>query len=138
MGHVAVGLVAPHRAQRGAGMPGSRCQHNEHTGGLPGSIPRAQRAQRRGTIAFDAARWIDQNPDAFIEELTHIINDPNITIEKIMGFTPAVSTPDNPLYRLIETVLDEHYPGAVIVPGVTTGFTDSQNPIGTLAQRYIA
>ena len=76
-------------------------------------------------IELDCRLLPDQNPDEFIEELTHIINDPNVTIEKIMGFTPAVSTPDNPLFRLIETVYEDHFPGAVIVPGVATGFTDS-------------
>jgi acetylornithine deacetylase/succinyl-diaminopimelate desuccinylase-like protein len=48
-----------------------------------------------------------------------------VEIEKIMGFTPAVSTPDNPLYRLIESVYERHFPAAVVVPGVATGFTDS-------------
>ena len=76
-------------------------------------------------IELDCRLLPDQNPDEFIEELALIINDPNVEIEKIMGFTPAVSTPDNPLYRLIETVYDDHFPGAVVVPGVTTGFTDS-------------
>jgi acetylornithine deacetylase/succinyl-diaminopimelate desuccinylase-like protein len=76
-------------------------------------------------IELDCRLLPDQNPEEFIEELTHIINDPNITIEKIMGFTPAVSTPDNPLFRLIEEVYEDHFPGAVIVPGVATGFTDS-------------
>lgn len=76
-------------------------------------------------IELDCRLLPDQNPDEFIEELTHIINDPNVSIEKIMGFTPAVSSPDNPLFRLIEDVYDEHFPGSVIVPGVATGFTDS-------------
>jgi acetylornithine deacetylase/succinyl-diaminopimelate desuccinylase-like protein len=76
-------------------------------------------------IELDCRLLPDQDPDKFIEELTHIINDPNVTIEKIMGFTPAVSTPDNPLFRLIEVVYEDHFPGSVIVPGVATGFTDS-------------
>jgi acetylornithine deacetylase/succinyl-diaminopimelate desuccinylase-like protein len=76
-------------------------------------------------IELDCRLLPDQDPDAFIEELTHIINDPEVTIEKIMGFTPAVSTPDNPLYRLIEETYERHFPGSVVVPGVTTGFTDS-------------
>ncbi len=76
-------------------------------------------------IELDCRLLPDQNPEEFIEELTHIINDPNVTIEKIMGFTPAVSTPDNPLFRMIEDVYEDHFPGSVIVPGVATGFTDS-------------
>jgi len=76
-------------------------------------------------IELDCRLLPDQDPDAFMEELTHIINDPNVTIEKIMGFTPAVSTPDNPLFRLIEDIYGKHFPGSVVVPGVATGFTDS-------------
>ena len=76
-------------------------------------------------IELDCRLLPDQDPDEFLEELVHIINDPNVTIEKIMGFTPAVSSPDNPLYRLIGDVYDEYFPGVVVVPGVTTGFTDS-------------
>ena len=76
-------------------------------------------------LELDCRLLPDQDPDRFMEELGVIINDPNVAIEKIMGFTPAVSTPDNPLYRLIETVMEDHFPGAVVVPGVTTGFTDS-------------
>ncbi len=77
------------------------------------------------SIELDCRLLPDQNPDEFMEELVHIINDPNVSIEKIMGFTPAVSTPDNPLFRLIEKIYEDHFPGSVIVPGVATGFTDS-------------
>ena len=76
-------------------------------------------------IELDCRLLPDQNPEQFIEELSVIINDPQVNIEKIMGFTPAVSTPDNPLYRLIEDISEQHFPGSVVVPGVTTGFTDS-------------
>ena len=61
----------------------------------------------------------------FIEELTIVINDPNITIERLMAFTPAVSSSDSELYKLIETLLAERHPGATVLPGVSTGFTDS-------------
>jgi acetylornithine deacetylase/succinyl-diaminopimelate desuccinylase-like protein len=76
-------------------------------------------------IELDCRLLPDQDPEAFMEELALIINDPEVTIEKIMGFTPAVSTPDNPLYRLIETVYADHFDDPSVVPGVTTGFTDS-------------
>jgi len=76
-------------------------------------------------LELDCRLLPDQDPQQFVEELALIINDPNIDIEKIMGFTPAVSSPDNPLYELIEAVYEQHYPGSWIVPGVTTGFTDS-------------
>jgi acetylornithine deacetylase/succinyl-diaminopimelate desuccinylase-like protein len=76
-------------------------------------------------LELDCRLLPDQDPDLFIEELGLIINDPNVEIEKLMGFTPAVSSQDTPLYELIESVYESFYPGAWVVPGVATGFTDS-------------
>lgn len=67
----------------------------------------------------------DQDPAAFITTLEGIINDPSVSIERIMGFTPAVSSTDTPLYRAIETVVARHFPGATVIPTVQSGFTDS-------------
>ncbi len=67
----------------------------------------------------------DQDHAAFIQELHRIFNDPGLKIEQIMGFTPAVSSTDNPLYKAITDVTLRHYPKANIVPEVSTGFTDS-------------
>ena len=67
----------------------------------------------------------DQDPEAFVRELAAALNDPGITITKIMGFTPAVSSIDTPLYRGIVDVVHRHFPDANIVPAVSTGFTDS-------------
>lgn len=67
----------------------------------------------------------DQEPQAFIEQLSVIINDPAIEIEVIMGFTPAVSSTDTELYRAIETVSARHFPRGKVVPSVSSGFTDS-------------
>ncbi len=76
-------------------------------------------------IELDCRLLPDQDPDRFVEELAIIINDPEISIEKIMGFTPAVSSASNRLYETITAVYRKHFPGAAVVPGVTTGFTDS-------------
>ena len=77
------------------------------------------------SIELDCRLLPDQDPEQFIRELALIVNDANIDIEKIMGFTATASSTDTPLYRLIEKTLVEHFPGATIIPGVTTGFTDS-------------
>ena len=66
----------------------------------------------------------DQDPEAFLQELTAIINDPHITIQKIMGFTPAVSRTDTPLFEVLANVADEVF-GATVIPIVAGGFTDS-------------
>lgn len=82
-------------------------------------IPPEARAQ------IDCRLLPDQDPAAFTRELQSVINDPQISIEKIMGFTPAVSSTDTPLYRAIESTIRRHFPAANITPSVQTGFTDS-------------
>ncbi len=77
------------------------------------------------SMELDCRLLPDQDPDQFISELALIINDVNIEIEKIMGFTPAVSSADTPLYRLIEKTYEKHFPGVHTIPGVSGGFTDS-------------
>ena len=67
----------------------------------------------------------DEDRAAFLREFTAVINDPAIRIEQIIGFTPAVSSRDNPLYRAIEAAIRRRYPGASVAPSVQTGFTDS-------------
>ena len=41
-----------------------------------------------------------------------------------MGFTPATSRTDTPLFRVIANVAEEQY-GAELIPTVAGGFTDS-------------
>jgi len=67
----------------------------------------------------------DQDQPAFMREMTAVINDPAIRIERIMGFTAAVSPTDNPLYRAIAEVTARHFPKATVTPAIQTGFTDS-------------
>lgn len=77
------------------------------------------------SLEIDCRLLPDQDHDAFIEQLRTVINDPQITIERLMAFTPAVSRTDTPLYGLIETLVDERGDDARVVPSVSTGFTDS-------------
>jgi acetylornithine deacetylase/succinyl-diaminopimelate desuccinylase-like protein len=67
----------------------------------------------------------EQDPDEFLDQLTAIIDDDAISIERIMGFTPAISSADTRLYRVIESLTAEYYPEATIAPSVVAGFTDS-------------
>ncbi len=66
----------------------------------------------------------DQDPKAFTAELGSVLG-PDVEIEQIMGFTPAVSTTDTDLYRILKDVTLETFPGAQFVPQVQGGFTDS-------------
>lgn len=67
----------------------------------------------------------DQDRSVFLAELASAIDDPGIRVEQIMGFTPAVSSAETPLYRTLVAVTRKYFPGAAIVPQVSTGFTDS-------------
>ncbi|HKJ01647.1 MAG TPA: M20/M25/M40 family metallo-hydrolase, partial [Longimicrobiales bacterium] len=66
----------------------------------------------------------DQDPQAFIAELRDVLG-PEVEIEVLMGFTPAVSSADTDLFRIIRDVTLETFPGADFVPQVLGGFTDS-------------
>ncbi len=67
----------------------------------------------------------EQDPDAFLQELTAIIDDDAIAIERIMGFSPAVSPANTRLFEVIERLTAEYFPDARVVPSVMSGFTDS-------------
>ena len=74
---------------------------------------------------IDCRTLPDQDHDAFVDELVAVLNDPTIRIEKIMGFTAAVSPQDNTVYRTMVDVTRKHFPQASVIPLVQTGFTDS-------------
>lgn len=67
----------------------------------------------------------EQDPEAFLQELEELIDDEAISIERIMGFSPAVSSTDTQLFRVIENLTAEYFPDARVVPSVASGFTDS-------------
>jgi acetylornithine deacetylase/succinyl-diaminopimelate desuccinylase-like protein len=67
----------------------------------------------------------DQDLDKFEKELELLISDPNIKIERLMGFSPAISETETPLFEHIKKVTNKHYPGSRVMPSVSTGFTDS-------------
>jgi acetylornithine deacetylase/succinyl-diaminopimelate desuccinylase-like protein len=66
----------------------------------------------------------DQDGEAFLRELDTVLGDA-INVETLMRFTPAQSSAETGLFRVIEDVTREHFPEASIVPSVSTGFTDS-------------
>ena len=67
----------------------------------------------------------DQDPAAFMRDLAAVLDDPGITMRRVLGFTPAISPTDSPLYQAITEVIHRHFPDAAIAPAVSTGFTDS-------------
>ena len=79
----------------------------------------------------------DQDPQAFLAELGGILGS-DIAVETQMGFTPAVSSSETGLFRLIEDVTRRHFASATIVPSVISGFTDSHflRDLGITAYGY--
>ena len=79
----------------------------------------------------------DQDPEAFFAELDGILGD-DAGVETLMRFTPAQSSAETGLFRMIEDVTRAHFPNASVVPSVSTGFTDSHflRDLGITAYGY--
>ena len=95
------------------------------------SITRLQGSPKINVIPPEAEAQVDcrllpdQDRDAFQREFVAALNDPEIKVERILAFTPAVSPTNSEVYAAIVTVINRHFPGASIAPSVETGFTDS-------------
>jgi acetylornithine deacetylase/succinyl-diaminopimelate desuccinylase-like protein len=81
----------------------------------------------------------DQDPDEWLAEVQRVLG-PEVNIEVLMGFTPAVSTTDTELYRTVRDVTLETFPDASFVPQVQGGFTDSHffRDLGIVSYGYSA
>lgn len=77
------------------------------------------------TLELDCRLLPDEDPEAFLADLETIINDDGIEITRIMGFKPAISTADTPLYDAIHRSVTMTIEEAVLIPSVASGFTDS-------------
>jgi acetylornithine deacetylase/succinyl-diaminopimelate desuccinylase-like protein len=64
---------------------------------------------------------------ALIAEFMKLVNDPQIRFEVLpdAGEPAPPSSLDNELYKTIERVSLQHFPGAVVMPFLSTGATDS-------------
>lgn len=79
----------------------------------------------------------DQDPKVFIAELQAVLGK-EIEVSTLMGFSPAVSPTDTELYRILQDVSRQYFPGAPVVPSVVGGFTDSHflRDLGITAYGY--
>jgi len=72
-------------------------------------------------------------PDAFLAELRKVIADERIRLETINRFKPSnSSSTDTGLFRVIEQVVHEYNPHALVAPCLNSGYTESQlyRPLG--------
>jgi acetylornithine deacetylase/succinyl-diaminopimelate desuccinylase-like protein len=79
----------------------------------------------------------DQDVGAFVAEIQGIAGE-GIEVQTMMAFTPAISPTDTYVYATLEEVMQERFPDAVVVPAVSSGFTDSHflRDLGIAAYGY--
>jgi acetylornithine deacetylase/succinyl-diaminopimelate desuccinylase-like protein len=67
-----------------------------------------------------------ENIPAFYEEMKRVIADPAVKIEPIPMTRPPspASSLDTEMYRALERVAKELYPGATVLPTMSTGASD--------------
>ena len=66
------------------------------------------------------------DPDEFIREITEVIDDEKIEIERVFGSASPASPMDTELYGIMTREAKRLVEDAIILPGVSTGFTDSR------------
>lgn len=76
----------------------------------------------------------------FLQTLRRVIDDPDVTAEAVPGnFRAANFSPtDTELYSAIRRVADHYFPGAPVVPLLTSGYTENQRyrPLGLAAYGF--
>ena len=74
------------------------------------------------------------NPQALLEDIRKVVNDPNVTVEPLNAeFRKANYSPtDNALFAAIRQVAEKYFPGTPVVPHITSGYTENQRyrPLG--------
>ncbi len=80
----------------------------------------------RAEATLDCRLLPGVRPDDFQKELEAIIDDPKVTVERVFAGWSEANDFDNELFAVIEQVAREHVEDAVVVPGITVGFTDSR------------
>ncbi len=74
-----------------------------------------------------------EDPQAFLAELRAVIADDNIQLDPISAYRlPNSSSTDTAFYRIIEKVIHEYDPQALVAPTLNGGYTESQmyRPLG--------
>jgi acetylornithine deacetylase/succinyl-diaminopimelate desuccinylase-like protein len=82
-------------------------------------IPAHARAQ------LDCRLLPGEDPQQFVKELEHVVNDPQVRFSILMNFPPQASAADTRLFRSIRAVAERHDAQAPVVPSVLGGFTDA-------------
>jgi acetylornithine deacetylase/succinyl-diaminopimelate desuccinylase-like protein len=89
---------------------------------------------------FDVRLLPGEDPHAFEEEMRKVVADPAVRVEPMSKYRPPNSSPtDTMLYRLMNTVVHEYNPQALITPALNSGYTESQmyRPLGINAYGFV-
>lgn len=80
------------------------------------------------------------DPNAVLETLRRVVNDPDVTIEPLeKEFRVAnYSGTDNALFAAIREASAKYFPGTPVVPHITSGYTENQRyrPLGIIAYGF--
>jgi acetylornithine deacetylase/succinyl-diaminopimelate desuccinylase-like protein len=80
------------------------------------------------------------DPQAVLAAVRQVVNDSNVTVEPLYPeFQVAnYSGTDNALYSTIRSVSAKYFPGAPVVPHITSGYTENQRyrPLGMVAYGF--
>jgi acetylornithine deacetylase/succinyl-diaminopimelate desuccinylase-like protein len=78
---------------------------------------------------LDVRALPDENMEAFVATLTRLIDDPEVQVLPLVGGQARPSTPpsrlDNEMFRALEAAQKRRFPGAITLPIMQTGATDS-------------
>lgn len=66
------------------------------------------------------------DPDAFTQQVRDVIDDAKVRVETVFESSTLASPHDTELFGLIEDVIHEHMEEALVLPSVSSGFTDSR------------
>lgn len=80
----------------------------------------------RAEATLDCRLLPGVHPDDFQRELTRVIDDAKVRVERVFAGWSEVNGFENELFAVIEQVVREHVEDGVVVPGMTVGFTDSR------------
>jgi acetylornithine deacetylase/succinyl-diaminopimelate desuccinylase-like protein len=79
----------------------------------------------RAEATLDVRLLPGVKPEDFEAELSAVIDDPRVAIERVHVGWSDTNPFDTELFRVMEDVIHDHVEDAVVVPGMTVGFTDS-------------
>jgi acetylornithine deacetylase/succinyl-diaminopimelate desuccinylase-like protein len=67
------------------------------------------------------------DPQQFLESIRKVVNDANVTVDPLKGFSQANASPTGtPLWNAIVDASKKYFDGAPVIPKLTSGYTENQ------------